>query len=134
MIAALVLLAASTPSGALEAADRAALRNMVEQQIEAFRRDDADAAYAFASPGLQSLFSTPERFLKMVREGYGPVHRARSYTFGPDRDTLAGPDLSLRIQDGDGVDWDAVYSFERTPEGAWRISGCRLVKAPGETA
>jgi hypothetical protein len=106
---------------------------MVERQIEAFRRDDAEAAYAFASPGLQSVFGTPERFLQMVREGYRPVHRPRTYAFGPDRDAPAGPEISLRIQDGDGVDWDVVYSFERAPDGTWRISGCRLVKAPGES-
>ena len=134
LIRALFLLAALVPAGAgaLEESDRAATRSAIEGQIDAFRRDDAAAAYAFASPVIQRMFLSEDRFLDMVREGYRPVYRPRSYDFGPLRETATGLEQAVSIQDADGVDWDAVYSLERQPDGAWRISGCRLVKRPGD--
>ncbi|MBV9739636.1 MAG: DUF4864 domain-containing protein, partial [Hyphomicrobiales bacterium] len=39
--------------------DRAESRAVIEHQIDAFRRDDAAAAFAFASPELQILFHDP---------------------------------------------------------------------------
>lgn len=119
---------------ALEEGDRTALRSLVDRQIDAFRHDDGVTAFSFATPGLREMFGDPERFMSMVRDGYRPVYRPRNYAFGPDRDAAAGPELSLRIQDEAGADWDAVYSFEKDADGSWRISGCRLVKAPGEAA
>ena len=119
---------------AIEEGDRAALRNLVERQIDAFRHDDGPTAFSFASPGLRDMFGDPDRFMSMVRDGYRPVYRPRSYAFGPEQDAASGPELSLRVQDEVGADWDAVYSFEKDAGGAWHISGCRLVKAPGEAA
>lgn len=113
---------------------RTALRSLVERQIDAFRHDDGVTAFSFASPGLREMFGDPERFMSMVRDGYRPVYRPRSYAFGPEREAANGPELSLRLQDESGADWDAVYTFEKDAEGAWHISGCRLVKAPGEAA
>lgn len=119
---------------AIEEGDRTALRSLVDKQIDAFRHDDGATAFSFASPGLRDMFGDPERFMSMVRDGYRPVYRPRSYAFGPEKDAATGPELSVRVQDEAGADWDAVYSFEKDPGGVWRISGCRLVKAPGESA
>lgn len=130
----LALLAATPPAAALEELDRLAARSAIERQLDAFRRDDAAAAYDLASPSIQGMFPTKDIFLEMVRRGYPPVYRPRSFEFGPARDEGGLVEQSVRIQDGDGVDWDAVYSLERQPDGTWRISGCRLVKRPGESA
>ncbi|MBV9076677.1 MAG: DUF4864 domain-containing protein [Methylobacteriaceae bacterium] len=133
-LAALALTVATRAAHGIEAGERTELRGLIERQIEAFRRDDGAAAFGFASPALKTLFGSPERFMEMVRGGYRPVYRPRSYAFGPDRDGPDGPELALRIQDESGTDWDAVYSFEKGSDGAWSISGCRLVRAPGESA
>lgn len=117
---------------AADEAARDAARATVERQIEAFRRDDAATAYAQAAPQIQSLFPSPETFLAMVRQGYGAVYRARR--FSVDRIEDAGDDglaLGVTIQDEAGADWAALYSLQKQPDGAWRITGCRLVKAPG---
>lgn len=115
-----------------DAAARDAARATVERQIEAFRRDDAATAYAQAAPQIRRLFPSPETFIAMVRQGYGAVYRARR--FSVDRIEDAGEDglaLGVSIQDEVGTDWAALYSLERQPDGAWAITGCRLVKAPG---
>jgi hypothetical protein len=36
----------------------------------------------------------------------------------------------VTIVDVDGQVWTAIYSFERQANGSWKISGCRLVRAP----
>ena len=122
----------ATDARAADEAARDAARATVERQIEAFRRDDAATAYAQAAPQIQSLFPSPETFLAMVRQGYGAVYRARR--FSVDRIEEAGDDglaLGVTIQDEAGADWAALYSLQKQPDGAWRITGCRLVKAPG---
>src|SRR5258708_30502609 len=68
--------------GDLAASDRAAIATVITRQIEAFQRDDGDAAFGFASPNIQGMFLTPERFMAMVRGGYRPVYRPREYRFG----------------------------------------------------
>ena len=125
----------AAPAMAADTAARDAARATVERQIEAFRRDDAATAYAQAAPAIQNMFPSPDTFLAMVREGYAAVYRARRYSV--DRIEEAGDDgfaLGVTLQDEAGTDWAALYSLERQPDGAWRISGCRLVKAPGSSA
>jgi hypothetical protein len=125
----------STPLHAADEAGRSAARATVERQIEAFRKDDAATAYAQAAPAIQNMFPSPETFIAMVRKGYAAVYRARSFSI--ERVEDVGEDglaLGLKLQDENGVDWVALYSMERQPDGAWRISGCQLVKAPGSNA
>lgn len=123
------------PAWATDDAGRDAARATVERQIEAFRRDDAVTAYAQAAPAIQTLFPSPDTFLAMVRQGYAAIYRARRYSV--DRIEEAGDDglaLGVTLQDEAGADWAALYSLEKQPDGAWRITGCRLVKAPGSNA
>ncbi|AWN49934.1 DUF4864 domain-containing protein [Methylobacterium terrae] len=123
--------------GALAAGDgdRDAARAVILRQQDAFRHDDAAAAYAEAAPAIRSIFPSAETFLGMVRQGYAPVYRNRRFEFGTGE---ALPDGSLAqgvtIQDQDGTDWEALYTLERGTDGAWRITGCRLRKAPGTSA
>ncbi|GJD95177.1 DUF4864 domain-containing protein [Methylobacterium iners] len=124
-----------TPLQAADEAGRSAARATIERQIEAFRKDDAATAYAQAAPAIQGMFGSPETFIAMVKKGYAAVYRARS--FSVERIEDVGEDglaLGVRLQDENGVDWVALYSLERQPDGAWRISGCQLVKAPGSNA
>jgi hypothetical protein len=112
---------------ALSSDDRATIRAMIADQIEAFRRDDAALAYGYAAPGIKQLFQTPERFMAMVREQYQPVYRPRSVTFG---EIVATPDGILQkvfLTGPDGQNWVAAYLAERQTDGSWRISGCTLV-------
>lgn len=108
------------------------IRKVIEHQIEAFRRDDGSAAYEDAAPGIRRLFPTDRDFMDLVQRSYKPVYRPRRYVFGETRRTEAGLDQGVDIQDESGVDWVAVYSLEQQPDGSWKISGCTLVRAPGQ--
>jgi hypothetical protein len=130
-LALLVLLAAS-PALALGEADRAAIRSVIEGQLDAFARDDAGGAWAHAAPGIQTLFPSRDRFMEMVRQGYPPVYRQRSRAFGAAEETPGGPTQAVRFVDREGAAWLAVYSLERQADGTWRISGCSLVRETDE--
>lgn len=49
------------------AAEAGAIRQVIEAQIAAFRRDDAEGAFALATPGIRAAFGTAANFLEMVR-------------------------------------------------------------------
>ncbi len=115
-------------------ADVKSIRRVIEQQIDAFKRDDATAAYSFASPGIRKIFPTAEIFMQMVRQGYRPVYRPRSYAF--DELTQIEGDLvqPVRVVGPDGVPVTALYIMERQPDGSWKTNGCVLTQAPGRGA
>ena len=111
------------------AADQAAIQDVITRQLDAFRRDDAAAAFALAAPSIQSMFGSAANFLSMVQTGYKPVHRPRSVDFGPLTDE--GGEIVQRVEltGPDGLPYTARYTMEREADGSWRISGCQLIES-----
>ena len=114
--------------GEITTADRMAIRAVIERQLEAFRRDDAVNAFAFASPEIQAKYGTPENFMTAVKSFYEPVYR-------PQR---TGGFTNLYVMDGqltqpvllvgpDGGFVVALYAMQRQRDGDWRILGCSLI-------
>jgi len=137
-IAALVLafgLAAGLAPAAAEidGADRGQIQSIIENQIDAFRRDDGVAAYDFASPMIQTLFPSADVFMQMVQKGYMPVYRPQSFTFGPLLDTPRGPVQRVFITGPDGAGYVAEYALQQQPDGTWKINGVTLVKDTSPT-
>ncbi len=132
LFAAVFIICALGQTLAASESDRSAIRGIIQDQIEVFKCDDAVRACSYATPALQNMFGSQERFMAMVKEGYKPVYRPRSYTMGEFKDTPDGTSLSVQIQDLEGMDWVAIYTLEQQPDGTWRISGCFLAKAPGQ--
>ncbi len=131
-LAGLILLVALwTVPATAEEADTAAFRAVISAQIEAFRADDGPRAYGYASPSIRQIFPTPEVFMDMVRRGYQPVYRPQSLSFGEAGTSPDGqPFQKVTIVGPDGLTYEALYSFERQPDGTWQISGCAIVRAP----
>ncbi len=108
-------------------ADRAAIRTVIERQLDALRQDDAAGAFALASPEIQAKFETPERFLMMVQTSYQPVYRPRQVIFR-DLTTLEGQLTQAVLLVGpDGVPVLALYPMQQQPDGSWKTAGCYLV-------
>jgi hypothetical protein len=125
----------SGPVAAFEEADRAAVQSAIGQQLNAFLSDDGATAYSFAAPNITGSFPSAEIFMEMVRQGYKPVYRSMSHEFGALEETPGGAlRQTVDIVDADGEFWTAVYTFERQHDGAWKITGCYLLKKPGEVA
>ena len=111
--------------------DIASAQNIIRSQVEAFDRDDAAAAYAFAAPGIHQMFPHPDIFLSMVRRSYAPVYRHRSFEFGEARASDGKVAQQVHIVDVDGVPWEALYTLEVGPDGSLKITGCVLIKGQG---
>ena len=106
--------------------DGNAIVAVIQSQLDAFKGDRAVEAFGYASPGIQSMFQTPDRFMKMVRNGYSAVYRPREVQFLDlivERGELAQRVLFVGP---DGVPVIAHYYMERQPDGSWRISGVTL--------
>ena len=133
VVFAMLLCAATARAEDIGAADRAAIAKVIQDQIAAFRVDDAARAFGFASPGIQAKFGTPEQFLEMVRTGYFPVYRAQDVTFRDIAIENGAPVQAVEIHDVQGEGVLALYFMERQPDGSWKVSGCILTKLPEDS-
>ncbi|MFL5332467.1 MAG: DUF4864 domain-containing protein [Geminicoccaceae bacterium] len=124
---------AASPVPRLNSADAAAIHDVIEAQLRAFRSDDGAQAFAYASPAIQSIFKNPDAFMSMVRAGYQPAYRPQEVEFRDlvpvegrwtQRVLLVGPD---------GVPIVAQYVMEKQPDGSWRIDGCLLERSTEQT-
>jgi hypothetical protein len=125
-VCAALFLAMAAPAAAEESP---AIRGVISDQLEAFQRDDWEGAFAFASPGIRSMFRTPENFGRMVRGGYAMVWRPSDVEFGPLEDGPRGPVQIVYFIDSDGARWVAAYEMEQV-DGVWRIDGVRIRRMP----
>lgn len=132
-LAAWAMLALS-PAVAQTEAERAEIAAAISGQLDAFLADDATRAYGFAAPVIRRLFPDEAHFMAMVRQGYPPVYRSRSHSFGAIREEGAGFAQEVFIRDAAGEEWVAVYTLERQADGSWLIAGCRLFRRPGVSA
>lgn len=126
------MLALALPAQAqVSPADQTAIRNVIEGQVEAFRRDDGAAAFGYASPSIQGMFGSAETFMDMVRQGYRPVYRPQVFEFR-EIVTLQGMvTQKVHVIGPDGRPVTAFYPMTQQPDGSWRIEGCYL-QAPEE--
>lgn len=133
LVAALMLaLSFAAQAAPVSKADARKIRAVIQSQLDAFARDDARGAFAFAAPGIRKMFGTPERFLAMVREGYPVVYRPASVGFLAPEASGATVIQAVEMADGEGTLWVAVYQLERQRGGAWRITSCELMPSDGK--
>jgi len=111
----------------------AAIRGVISAQIDAFLVDDFAAAFGFASPGIQGMFGTPERFGQMVRDGYPMVWRPGAVRYLDLREEGGRPVQRVLITDAAGVPHVLDYVMTRTGDG-WRIAGVYLLQGPAAGA
>ena len=102
----------------------------INRQIEAFQADDFATAFTFASPTIQGMFGTSDRFGAMVRQGYPMVWRPSDvqYLDLENRSGLLFQKVLMR--DAAGNLHLLEYQMIRV-DGAWRINGVVLLRPPG---
>ena len=133
---ALALLALCVPAHAspFTAADEKSVRTVVEGQLGAFARDDANKAFSYAAPNVREAVGTAANFMAMVRNSYPAVYRPASVAFlkpeGKDDRAIQ----RVQMTDASGDSWLAIYSLERQKNKAWRITGCMVVENKGRMA
>jgi len=93
----------------------------VMKQLGAFRRDDFDTAFTFASSTIRAQFDRPS-FETMVRRGYPEI--ARSSFAAVVKTELPSESVAyvtVKIRGANGQSIEALY--ELTWEDDWKISG-----------
>ena len=134
LIAAMLLAAtAAAADESVPPADAAAIRQVIQGQMNAFRIDDWNAAFAYAAPSIQTKFQSPQIFSQMVTQAYQPVYRPRGVEFREVKASEFGPTQEVFVVGPDGLSYLAYYTMERQLDGTWRISGCSLVRAKDQS-
>ena len=115
------ILAAATAVSAQPAEVAKAAAEPVMKQLEAFRRDDYDAAYVFASAEIKQMFDRPA-FERMVKEGYPEIARSTSAVvsrteMGPGGDVF----VQLKIRGVNGTGIEALYQMVPERDG-WKVN------------
>jgi hypothetical protein len=113
--------AAQSPSDQIE--------GVIGAQIEAFRTDDFETAFSFASPSIRSMFGNPDRFGVMVKQGYPMVWRPDEVTYLDRRESGGRQLQQVMIRDGAGRLHRLEYQMIEGPDG-WRINGVRILDMP----
>ena len=114
-------------------ADATAIQQVIQGQMNAFKVDDWNAAFAYASPSIQTKFQSPQVFSQLVTQGYQPVYRPRGVEFRELKASEFGPTQEVFVVGPDGLSYLAYYTMEKQADGTWRISGCFLVRAEDES-
>lgn len=116
-------------AGPLSEADRNAIRTVIEAQLAAFRADDGETAFGFASPSIQRQFGNPATFLAMVKAAYMPVYRPREVQFRRLVEIEGEPVQLVLLVGPDFAVVTAYYIMQQQADGTWRINGCVLREA-----
>ncbi len=131
---ALVLLLSAWPgqaAAALSALEEKNVRAVIQAQLRAFAADNARAAFALATPALQTQFGTPETFMAMVRRSYPVVYAPGHVAFLKPEVQQGEVIQRVQMSDQQGKAWLAVYSLQQQKSKDWRISGCVVVESRG---
>ncbi len=110
------------------------IRAVIEAQLAAFRADDAELAFSFASPAIRAKFGVAGYFMAMVRGAYPVVYRPESVSFLlaqiVDDDVIQ----RVRMTDRGGAAWLAIYRMQRQSDRQWRIDACVVTRDNAQTA
>lgn len=98
-------------------------------QIDAFQIDDFAKAFTFASPNIQGMFGSSDRFGLMVQNGYPMVWRPGEVQYLELRDVAGALWQRVMIRDRLGGVHMLDYQMIETADG-WRINGVQLLRAP----
>ena len=98
------------------------IQAVISGQIEAFKADDFETAFSFASPTIKRMFGSPARFGAMVQTGYPMVWRPAQVRFSG-LETRGGRTVqSVVVTDQSGALYVLDYEMIAV-DGGWQIDG-----------
>jgi hypothetical protein len=116
-------LAIEGPVRAEEPAD--SIQAVIVAQLDALQANDLTAAFAHASPTIQSKFGTPKVFGRVVETGYPVIWRPARHEMLALIETATGRIQIVLFEDREGRLFEAVYDMQQI-DGVWRINGVYL--------
>lgn len=105
------------------------IENVISQQIEAFKADDFETAFGYATPGIQRRFGSPERFAFTVIHRYPMVWRPSQVQY---INVELYRDYALQtVMITDNNKTLHILVYEMVPiDKTWRIGGVEVVQQP----
>ena len=110
------------------AAQEQPIQSTITAQIEAFRAEDFDRAFTFASPTIHDIFGTSDNFAAMVVTGYPMVVNPATVEMQDLREVGGVLWQRVRITDQKGQAYLLDYQMVEGPDG-WLINAVQMQKA-----
>jgi hypothetical protein len=117
----------------LTKADRASIRNVIREQLDALREHDPVRALACTTPQRRS-HGSPDHFMETIARTFPQLIISERAEFGlirPANDLTA---QAVRVIAPDGSITHAVYLLKRQEDGSWLIDSCVCASPPGGAA
>jgi Domain of unknown function (DUF4864) len=109
--------------------DQSEIKAVIQQQLYAIERSDADAAFYYASPAIQEAFGTSARFLFMVRRSYSALYRPRHTEFLNPTVIDGNTVQPIQLVAEDGTVEVALFEMQRQEDNQWKINGCDITES-----
>jgi hypothetical protein len=106
-----------------------AISDVITDQFRDFAADDFAGAFDHASPGIQGIFGSVDRFGTMVRQGYPMVWRYQSFRLTERREIAGALWQRVEVIDAEGRLHALDYKMEQGAAG-WKIDGVQLLPPP----
>jgi hypothetical protein len=97
---------------------------VVMAQLKAFSAEDADGAFAVATPEVRKSVGDSGRFIALVRGNYPMVHHPAGFAFLKPQVEKDQVLQAVALRDEDDKTWIALFTLERQPDNSWRIGAC----------
>ncbi|MGY8904674.1 MAG: DUF4864 domain-containing protein [Burkholderiales bacterium] len=118
----------------LSRSDEKNIRAVVQSQLDAFASDNSEKAFSYATPGIQKVMGSAERFMAVVQSSYPMVYRPASVAFLRPNEVTGEVIQRVQITDAAGSQWLATYRMELQKNKTWRIGGCVVVPDTRQSA
>ena len=109
-------------------AQEAPIQSTITAQIEAFKAQDFERAFTYASPTIHQIFRTPQNFGGMVVTGYPMVVNPAQVEMQELRMVGGALWQRVRITDQKGQSYLLDYQMVEGPDG-WLINAVQLQKS-----
>lgn len=121
----LILIAMAYATKAYEK-DAQEIQNVIQLQLHAVMREDAEMAFSFASASSQDELGSPADFMDLIRHDFPMMYRYRQVQFDEYDIDVDHATQIVHFTDENSAIWIGVYRMLREKNGTWKIAGCQL--------
>ena len=112
----------------ISADDAIEIHATVQSQLDALANDDAVSAFQLTTAAKRMQIGTPDNFLRMIKEDYGPIYRHLVVIFFEPQVIDGDAVQVVRVTGSDSHVWVAVFWMQQEEDSSWKIDGCQLIE------
>lgn len=106
------------------------VQHVITEQLEAIRKRDADAAFAFTTDNFHSKYSDARDFLGKIRFEFRPIYNHRKYSFLDSHST--GESLIQKVEINEPFSEKVLVVYKLKPSGeTWLIDSFSVITTDG---